>query len=371
MRTIASTWMRGGTSKCWVFEHEELAVPGWSRDELLLRLFGSPDPRQLDGIGGGTSTTSKAAIVSRPANATVDVDYTFAQVAVDEARVEWGSNCGNCATAVGLFAVRRGWVPVTGELTTVRVHNTNSSQLILLQVPTPGGVLSEAGHARRSGTRMRVWFVDPAGGRSGALFPSGHSVDVLDGPEGPIEVTIVDAGAPVVMVEARAFGLTGQESPAQLDERVALLAHLEQVRRLAAVRAGMVDTVENAQRAVPKLALVAPPDPDQHGDLVVRMLSMGRTHPAIAITGSVALTMAAENPQTIAGRTRASAGSSSVLTLLTPAGMVRTWSKRLGQRPAVAVLRSARWLGEAALAIPEPHRMTDIDKDRTSVEEPW
>ena len=144
MADIAATWMRGGTSKCWVFQRDELEVPGWSRDDVLLRVFGSPDPRQVDGVGGGTSTTSKAVIVSPSAAGTDwDVDYTFAQVGIEEQRVDWGSNCGNCSSVIGLYAVRNGWVPAVADETVVRVHNTNTNQLIMLHVRTPGGVVDE------------------------------------------------------------------------------------------------------------------------------------------------------------------------------------------------------------------------------------
>ena len=157
MADIAATWMRGGTSKCWVFQRDELEVPGWSRDDVLLRVFGSPDPRQVDGVGGGTSTTSKAVIVSPSAADTDwDVDYTFAQVGIEEQRVDWGSNCGNCSSVIGLYAVRNGWVPAVADETVVRVHNTNTNQLIMLHVRTPGGVVDEKGPSSSRACRSRA-----------------------------------------------------------------------------------------------------------------------------------------------------------------------------------------------------------------------
>jgi 2-methylaconitate isomerase len=360
VREIAATWMRGGTSKCWVFELADLSVPGRGLDEVLLRLYGSPDPRQVDGVGGGTSTTSKAVILS-PGSADADVDYTFAQVAVEETRVDWGSNCGNCSSVVGLHAVRRGWVRPQGDTTSVRVRNTNTGQLIVQEVPTPGGVLAEDGAARIPGVAfpgvpVLLWFVDPAGRTTGSLFPTGRRVDRLLGPDGPVPATLVDAGAPVVAVPAAAVGLTGREAPAEIDARPDLLAALDEVRREAAVLMGLAPTPAAAQRAVPKLALVAAPDAgaEPGADLVVRMLSMGRTHPALPITGSVGLTMAAREEGTVVAGLLGPAAEH-LLRIATPAGVVETRHRVEGGVPAVRVLRTARRLADAVLPLPADH----------------
>lgn len=146
MTTIPATWMRGGTSKCWVFRRDDLRVPGVDLDDVLLALFGSPDSRQLDGVGGATSTTSKAVIVAPSAHEDIDVEYTFAQVGIDEAKVDWGSNCGNCSAVVASFAVREGWVPAAEDETTVRVLNTNTAQVIVQTLPTPGDSHRDGDH---------------------------------------------------------------------------------------------------------------------------------------------------------------------------------------------------------------------------------
>jgi 2-methylaconitate isomerase len=358
---IAATWMRGGTSKCWVFERDQLDVPGWSRDSVLLRLFGSPDPRQVDGIGGGTSTTSKAVIVSPSAADTDwDIDYTFAQVAVEELRVDWGSNCGNCSSVVGLYAVRRGWVQAVADETVVRVRNTNTGQLILLQVRTPGGVVDERGSEHIPGVPfpgigVHMWFVDPAGRTTGSLFPTGSMTDIVDGRDSPVTVTLIDAGAPLVIVPAEAVGVTGDETPAELDGRRELLILLDNIRRQAAVKMGLAADRASAERAVPKLALVAPAV-DQDIDFQVRMLSMGRVHPALAITGSVALTMAAQDQKTVIGQ-QIGAVTGDQVRMSTPAGVVTT---RLGQyngQAAIGVLRTTRRLAEATLVL--PHETTE------------
>lgn len=361
MTDIAATWMRGGTSKCWVFERDQLDVPGWSKDSVLLRLFGSPDPRQVDGIGGGTSTTSKAVIVSPSAADTEwDIDYTFAQVAVEELKVDWGSNCGNCSSVVGLYAVRRGWVQPVADETVVRVRNTNTGQLILLQVRTPGGVVDERGSEHIPGVPfpgigVHMWFVDPAGRTTGSLFPTGSMTDIVDGGDGPVTVTLIDAGAPLVIVPAEAVGVTGNETPVELDGRRELLILLDNMRRQAAVKMGLAADRASAERAVPKLALVAPAV-DQDIDFQVRMLSMGRVHPALAITGSVALTMAAQDQKTVIGQ-QIGAVTGDQVRMSTPAGVVTT---RLGQyngQAAIGVLRTTRRLAEATLVL--PHETTE------------
>src|SRR5687768_16635416 len=177
--------MRGGTSKCWVFDADVLATAGGlSADTTLLRLFGSPDPRQLDGVGGGTSTTSKAVILTPSNSPDADVDYTFAQVGIDEQRVDWGSNCGNCSAVVAPYAIERGWVEVGQESTAVRTLNTNTNQLILQKVDTPHGELGGTGTQMIPGVPfpgmpVGMGFFDPAGRTTGALFPTGEPIDKL------------------------------------------------------------------------------------------------------------------------------------------------------------------------------------------------
>ena len=374
MADIAASWMRGGTSKCWVFQRDELEVPGWSRDDVLLRLFGSPDPRQVDGVGGGTSTTSKAVIVSpAAAGSGWDVDYTFAQVAVEAEGVDWGSNCGNCSSVVGLYAVRNGWVAAVADETVVRVHNTNTGQLIMLQVHTPGGVVDERGSESIPGVPfpgvgVRMSFVDPGGLTTGALFPSGSVTDVLDGSDGPVEATLIDAGAPVVILLADAVGLTGSETPSEVDARPDVLALLEDLRRQGAVKMALAPDKASAARAIPKLALVAAASGDD-ADLTVRMASMGKLHPALAITGSVALTMAAREPGSVIAQ-RMPALKGEEFRMATPAGIVTTWTGEHSGAPFVSVLRTTRRLAEATLILPDrevtPPAAVSTDKSTSS-----
>lgn len=365
MREIPATWMRGGTSKCWVFRRADLEVEGLSVDEVLLRVFGSPDHRQVDGVGGGTSTTSKAVILEQSAEPDLDVEYTFAQVGIDEAKVDWGSNCGNCSAVVASFAVRAGWVPAAADETTVRVLNTNTGQVIVQTLPTPGGALSEIATTAIPGVPflgapVRMGFVDPGGRSTGRLFPSGRVRDLLTvHGESAVEVTLVDAGAPVVAVPAGSFGLVGDESPATIDGQPELLARLERLRREAAVAMGLVETPEAAARAVPKLALVSGADAEGGTDLTVRMMSMGRVHPALPITGSVALTLAAVEPGSVVhdllpARPVASQDAGGGLRLGTPAGTLTTFVEHRGGAAVVGAVRTYRRLASGSVVLPDP-----------------
>lgn len=366
MHEIPATWMRGGTSKCWVFRREDLVVPDLSVDEVLLRLFGSPDHRQVDGVGGGTSTTSKAVILSPSEHHDVDVDYTFAQVGIEEAKVDWGSNCGNCSAVVASFAIHQGWVqPGVGE-TTVRVHNTNTGQLIVQHVPTPDGVLAESPAVQIPGVPfpgapVRMGFVDPGGRSTGRLLPTGRPRDVVTDQQGHlVEVTLVDAGAPVVVVPARSMGLTGHEDPAVIDAAPGLLERLDAVRRAAGVLMGLADSCEEVGRAIPKLALIAAPADGSGGELVVRMLSMGRTHPAVPITGSVALTLAARTSGTVVHELVGAAVAEG-LRLQTPAGTVTTYVEDQDGVPVVGAVRTYRRLVTGSLLLPTPPFQTLAD----------
>jgi 2-methylaconitate cis-trans-isomerase PrpF len=362
MREIPATWMRGGTSKCWVFDRDVLdAASPAGVDATLLRLFGSPDPRQVDGIGGGTSTTSKAVILSPSSSSDADVDYTFAQVGIDEAKVDWGSNCGNCSAVVGPYAVRRGWVPAEDGTTTVTVRNTNTGQLIVQQVPTPGRILQESGTAwipgvPFPGVPVRMGFLDPAGRTTGQLHPTGKAADELGTAEGTVRATLIDAGAPVVILDAREVGLTGAESPVEIDGDHALLTRLDGIRRAAAVAMGLAATPDTAERAIPKLALVGPARPGDEAAFEVRMLSMGRVHPALAITGSVALTLAARDLATVLGPLVPHPVGEE-LTMRTPAGTLTTWTGDHGGLPVVGAVRTSRRLAESSLFLPDdlPH----------------
>jgi 2-methylaconitate cis-trans-isomerase PrpF len=355
---IEAEWMRGGTSKCWVFETEHLDQTRTSLDELLPRLFGSPDRRQIDGVGGATSTTSKAMILHRSSETGVDVEFTFAQVGIEEAAVDWGSNCGNCSAVVGLYAIEKGWVIPSGDVTRIVTRNTNTGQIIIQRVATPSGALPIVPDAQMPGVafpgyRVGLGFQDPAGKTTGHLLPTGEATDTITAGGTRWTVSMVDAGAPVVIVRAEELGL----DPARYDSWVTgvelQLETLEQIRRQAAVRMGLAPTTAEAARAIPKLAIVASPSgsgPDC--DVNVMMLSMGKPHPALAITGSIALTLAARTEGTvlnsITGHT-----PPSTLRLRTPAGVIETWSEEREGSLLVGVDRTARTIATSTIHLPE------------------
>ena len=355
---IEAEWMRGGTSKCWVFETEHLDEAGASLDELLPRMFGSPDPRQIDGVGGATSTTSKAMILRRPADDDVDVEFTFAQVGIEEATVDWGSNCGNCSAVVGLYAIEKGWVVPSGDNTRIVTRNTNTGQIIIQRVATPAGALPIVPDAQMPGVtfpgyRVGLGFQDPAGNTTGNLLPTGEASDTVIAGGTRWTVSMVDAGAPVVIVRAEELGL----NTARYDSWVAgvelHLETLDHIRRQAAVRMGLAPTIAEAARAIPKLAIVASPtqsDPDC--DVNVMMLSMGKPHPALAITGSIALTLAARTPGTVLNSITGDR-LRPTLRLRTPAGVIETWSEERQGSLLVGVDRTARTIATTIIHLPE------------------
>ncbi|MFC9773346.1 MULTISPECIES: PrpF domain-containing protein [unclassified Pseudarthrobacter] len=360
---IEAEWMRGGTSKCWVFEAGHLGQ-GTSLDSLLPRVFGSPDSRQIDGVGGATSTTSKAMILHRPDDEDIDVDFTFAQVGIEEAAVDWGSNCGNCSAVVGLYAIEKGWVVPAGDVTRIVTRNTNTGQIIVQRVATPAGALPIVPDAQMPGVpfpgyRVGLGFQDPAGKTTGALLPTGSATDTITAGGTRWTVSMVDAGAPVVIVRAEDLGLDPARYESWQPGVELQLDTLDQIRRQAAVRMGMAATTAGAARAIPKLAIAAAPAPagpspaeTEASDLNVMMLSMGRPHPALAITGSIALTLAARTPGTVlhqmTGGTQGAA-----LKLRTPAGVLETWTEENDGGVLVGVDRTARTIATTVIHLPE------------------
>jgi hypothetical protein len=306
--------MRGGTSRCLIFHAADLPPAGPARDAILLRALGSPDPygRQLDGMGGGISSLSKACIIGPPSHPEADVDYTFGQVDIRTPVVDYKSNCGNCSSAVGPFAIDEGLVKAYEPETIVRIHNTNTRKLIRAHIPVQGGRAAVAGDfalpgVAGRGARITLDFLDPGGAGTEKLLPTGAVRDTVGG----LDASLVDATNPFVFVRARDLGITGTERPEDLDADRALVARVEAIRIEAAERMGIPGS-----KAVPKIALVAPPvdftaldgtavSADQI-DVVARMISMGNCHRAFALTGAMCLAVAAHIPgslvQECAGR---------------------------------------------------------------------
>jgi 2-methylaconitate cis-trans-isomerase PrpF len=360
-----------------VFHERDLPGPGPERDRILSEALGSPDPygRQLDGLGGGISSLSKACIIGPPSRPGADVDYTFAQVDVKTPLVDYRGNCGNCSSAVGPFAIDEGLVRLArpdfvGE-TTVRIHNTNTQKLIAAHVPVEHGEAAVEGDFELAGVagrgaRITLDFLDPGGAATGRLLPTGTASETIDG----LEASLVDATNPMVFVRARDLGLAGSEAPEAIDADRALMARLEAIRAEAGKRMGVVDSA-----AVPKIALVAAPmaftarDGTRYGaeqvDLVARVISMGACHRAFALTAAMCLAVAARVPgtvvagaagpaQTVGGPRKAQSGS---VRLGHPSGVLpiaASVSERGGEVWAerVTVYRTARRLMEGFLRVP-------------------
>lgn len=280
--------IRGGTSKGAYFLDHDLPPPGPLRDSVLLAVMGSPDARQIDGIGGSDSLTSKAAIIRASQRDDADVDYLFAQVLVDEARVDYGQNCGNILAGVGPFAIERGLVAACGALTAVRIFMENTGQLAVAQVPTVDGLVSYAGDTRIDGVpgqaaALVVSFTDMAGSSCGALFPTGNSRDLIDG----VEVTCIDNGMPVVLLRAEDLGVSGYEPCNVLDANSGLKARLESIRLQAGPRMNLGDV---SQRNVPKMCLLSAPR--ANGTVNTRSFIPRRCHASIGVFGAVSVASA-------------------------------------------------------------------------------
>ncbi|NNJ14811.1 2-methylaconitate cis-trans isomerase PrpF [Pseudomonas putida CSV86] len=327
---IPATYIRGGTSKGVFFNLEDLPeaaqLPGAARDALLLRVIGSPDPygKQIDGMGGATSSTSKTVILSRSIKPGHDVDYLFGQVSIDKAFVDWSGNCGNLSAAVGSFAISSGLVDASripdNGIATVRIWQANIGKTIIAHVPITNGEVQETGDFELDGVtfpaaEVQLEFLDPAAdedGAGGSMFPTGNLVDQLEVPGvGTLEVTLINAGIPTIFVNARAIGYTGTELQDAINGDAAALARFEAIRAHGAVRMGLIKHIDEAagRQHTPKVAFVAPPADylSSSGkqvlaseiDLLVRALSMGKLHHAMMGTAAVAIGTAAAIPGTL------------------------------------------------------------------------
>jgi 2-methylaconitate cis-trans-isomerase PrpF len=310
--------LRGGTSRGIFFLENDLPPEREAIEPILLDTFGSPDVRQIDGLGGATSQTSKAAIIGPSSRPDADVDYTFAQVAVAEAMVDWGGNCGNISAAVGPFAIDQGLVRATEPVTRVRIHNTNTGKVIVAEVPVAGGRARVAGDfaipgVPGRGARILLEFADPAGSTTGKLLPTGRAMDRIELADGrALDVSVVDAANPVVFLRARDIGFAGPELPAEIEARTDATAVLEEARAIIAETLGLVADRRDATRltpGLPKVGFIAPPasyratdgSPVEADatDLVGRLMSMQTAHRSYMTTGAIATAAAAFVPGTI------------------------------------------------------------------------
>ena len=387
---IPATYMRGGTSKGVFFRLEDLPpeaqVPGKARDALLMRVIGSPDPygKHTDGMGGATSSTSKTVIISKSSRPDHDVDYLYGQVAIENAFVDWTGNCGNLSTAVGPFAIANGFIdksrlPQDGTFA-VRVWQANIGKTIVVHVPIANGQVQETGDFELDGVafpaaEIVLEFIDPAdegeGEGSGAMFPTGNLVDMLEVPGlGTLRATMITAGIPTIFVNAADIGYSGSELQEAINGDAAALARFEAIRTAGALKMGIIrDPAEMARRQhSPKVAFVAPPADyvassgkkigKDEIDLQVRALSMGKLHHAMMGTASVAIATAAAVPGTLVNLA-AGGGRRDAVRFGHPSGTLRVGADVAevdGQWVVTKAVmsRSARVLMEGAVRVPDP-----------------
>ena len=295
---IPCTLMRGGTSKGLYFHASDLPDERALRDRVLLAAMGSPDVRQIDGVGGAHPLTSKVAVISRSTRPDADVDYLFLQVVVDRAEVSDSQNCGNILAGVGPWAIENGIVPVAGPSTPVRIHMVNTNSTAVALVPTPQGAVEYEGNTRIDGVPgaaapIALEFLDVAGSSCGALLPTGNVVDTVDG----IEVTCIDNGMPVIILRASALGVTGAETPAQLEANAALVAKVEGLRLKLGPRMNLGDVT---RKTVPKMCLVSAPR--NGGSIATATFIPHRVHEAIGVLGAVSVATACVIPGSVASQ---------------------------------------------------------------------
>jgi len=296
-RAIAASLMRGGTSKGLYILKDDLPTDIARRDAVLLAAMGSPDARQIDGVGGAHPLTSKIAVVSKSGRPDADVDYLFLQIFPDKAIVTDQQNCGNILAGIGPFAIERGLVAASGDITEVRIFMVNTASLAVASVETPGGVVNYDGEARIDGVPgshapVMLDFLDVAGSSCGALLPTGHAVDEIYG----VKVTLIDNGMPVVVMQASDFGLNGTESPEEIEANAAVKARVEAIR----LRAGpMMNLGDVAAKSVPKMTLISPAR--NGGDISTRTFIPHRVHEAIGVLGAVSVATALALKGSVAG----------------------------------------------------------------------
>ncbi|HAS6164072.1 TPA: 2-methylaconitate cis-trans isomerase PrpF [Vibrio vulnificus] len=380
---VPATYMRGGTSKGVFFNLADLPpeaqVAGEKRDQLLLRVIGSPDPygKQIDGMGGATSSTSKTVIMSKSSRADHDVDYLFGQVSIDKPFVDWSGNCGNLSAAVGPFAIHAGLIdeqriPQNGVVT-VKVWQANIGKTIEVHVPIQHGLVQETGEFSLDGVtfpaaEIQVDFVDPADGE-GSMFPTGNLMDDLVVPGiGTFNATLINAGIPTIFLDAEALGYSGTELQEQINNDEQALAKFETIRAYGALKMGLITSIDEAEsrQHTPKVAFVAKPKSYQASsgkvveagdvDLLVRALSMGKLHHAMMGTAAVAIGAAACVPGTLVNLA-AGGGEKQAVTFGHPSGTLKVGAQAKATEQGWVVekaimSRSARILMEGFVRVP-------------------
>ena len=384
---IPATYMRGGTSKGVFFKLDDLPEaaqqPGKVRDQLLLRVIGSPDPygKQIDGMGGASSSTSKTVILAKSSQPEHDVDYLFGQVAIDQPFVDWSGNCGNLTAAVGSFAISNGLVsaeriPENG-ICTVRIWQVNIEKTIIAHVPITNGQVQETGDFELDGVtfpaaEVQIEFLDPAddGEEGGAMFPTGNVIDIFEVPNiGTFQATFINAGIPTIFLNAEEIGYAGTELQDAINGDAQALAQFETIRAYGAKQMGLIQDISEAEKRqhTPKIAFVSKPKAYisssgkaiQTGDvdLLVRALSMGKLHHAMMGTAAVAIGTAAAIPGTLVNLA-AGGGAREAVRFGHPSGTLRVGAQAVQENgqwqvKKAVMSRSARVLMEGWVRIPE------------------
>jgi 2-methylaconitate cis-trans-isomerase PrpF len=376
MNRLRAVFMRGGTSKAVMFRRDDLPENRGDWDPIFLQVMGSPDPngRQLDGMGGGISSLSKICVIGSPSRPDADVDYTFAQIGVRDSFVDYGANCGNMSSAVGPFALEEGLVraPPSGEAT-VRIHNTNTSKIIVARFPVDGGRLATEGDIEIDGVSgkaapIRLEFLEPGGARTGKLLPTGRACDEFEiAGLGTVRASCVDAANPCVFVEASAVGKSGDELPDALEGDPQFLQRMEDIRCAASVAMRIAGDRDEARRmtGIPKVAMVSGPRSGRtlsgrelaasDADIWVRMISVGLPTP---ITGAICLAVATRVPGSLPFTLSSATGP---IRIAHPSGVTLVDARVSGAGEALraefgAVYRTARRLfeGNVVYHMPEP-----------------
>ncbi len=375
---IPAAFYRGGTSKGVFFREEDLPTEREQRDEMFLQVIGTPDPyaRQLNGMGGGISSLSKVVSVGPATRDDADVDYTFGQVAVDRPEVDYSTNCGNLSSAVGPFAIDEGmYTPdVTDGVTTVRLHNTNTSVVIHAQIPVAGGKAAVLGDFEiqgvyGTGARIQLDYLEPGGATTGEFLPAaGEVISTLDVPiEGQVTVSMADAATGMVFIAADDLGVTATESPEAIDGDRELIARLDRIRRAAGVAMGLANRPEDVPLTNPRIGLLAPPREftaldgttvtSESQDITVRILSLKNIHRVAPLTSALCLAAAVRVEGSVPNRIAQANGGD--LRIGTPSGVLPVGAEVAhadGQWKAVSTrsYRTARRLMQGSVLIPKP-----------------
>lgn len=376
-RAIPCSVLRGGTSRGVFFRAEDLPADRELIEPVLLNVMGSPDVRQINGLGGATSQTSKVAIIGPASRPDADIDYTFAQVAVDRPVVDWGGNCGNISSAVGPYAINAGLVPAQPGETSVRIHNTNTARVITARVPTVAGRAATAGDCAipgvpGTGARIELDFLEPSGSVTGQLLPTGQAHDLIRVADGrTFRVSIVDAANPVVFMLAAELGLAGTETPQQIEANKPATQILEEVRGIVAERLGIVSSAASATAVspgLPKVGFVSAPVRHESttgqvitadaANVVGRLMSMQTAHRTYMLTGAVCTAAAALVEGTVVHQVATPAkvtGGRHEVRIAHPYGIMSAIvTTRPGVNPifSVAVERTARAIMDGRVHVP-------------------